>query len=78
MILIIYAIGWVVYILFNLRRVGRVEESIGPEGVDEYFKVTIWWLMVEALLWFMWFIMFIFSKIRPESTKEEYDKQQKQ
>ena len=74
--LLIYVIGWVGYILFNLRRIGRVEESIGPEGIDVYFKVTIWWIMMEAILWFVWFSVFIFCNIiRPEATKEEYDKQ---
>lgn len=74
--LLIYVIGYIGYILYNCKRIGKIEESVEAEGIDSYFKVTIWWLMLEAILWFMWFFMFfLMDKIRPNATKEEYENQ---
>ena len=39
--LIIYFIGYVGYFLFNLKRVGKIEETIEEGGFDSYFKVTV-------------------------------------
>lgn len=74
--LLIYIIGYISYILYNLDRIGKIEESVEAGGITTYFKVTIWWLMLEALLWFVWFFIFYVSDIiRPNATKEEYENQ---
>ena len=70
--LLIYFIGYVGYFLFNLKRVGKIEE----EGFDSYFKVTIWWIMIESILWFVLTAVSVFCNIiRPSATEEEYNKQ---
>ena len=74
--LLVYFIGYVGYFLFNLKRVGKIEETIEEGGFDSYFKVTVWWIMIESILWFMFIAVSIFCNIiRPSATEEEYNKQ---
>lgn len=75
-LLVTYIIGYIGYIIFNRNRIGKIEETIEAEDITDYFRVTVWWLMLEAILWFMWFFIFYVSDIiRPDATKEEYENQ---
>lgn len=74
-ILLIYIIGYIGYIIFNLNRIGKIEESVEAEGITSYFRVTIWWLMLESILWFVWVIFYVSDIIRPNATKEDYENQ---
>ena len=73
----IYIIGYISYILYNYKRIGKIEESVEAEGIPSYMRVTIWWLMLEALLWFVWLIFYVSDIIRPNATKEDYENQLK-
>lgn len=73
--LLIYIIGYLSYILYNLDRIGKIEESVEAEGITSYFRVTIWWLMLEAIIWFVGLIFYVSDIIRPNATKEDYENQ---
>lgn len=73
--LMIYVIGYISYILCHYKRIGKIEKSIEGVGTT-YYRVTIWWIMLEAFLWFLWFYVLFVSKIvLPDATKEDYENQ---